>query len=166
MEIRPRCHCFFFLSKSKLGPMGPMGSSFKVFGMIRESTDVSRKLLCGLYKLVHPEKKKSPVWDHFHLVVTVKDNAFTGFVSCLNCKAVIRRNAQVPNKKKKLDFNEWEDYSEDSAENELNLYRHQSLSENVDENLLNWWKNHSSTFPNLARLAKKILSSPASSASS
>ena len=116
----------FFLSKSKLGPMGPMGSSFKVFGMSRESTDVSRKLLCGLYKLVHPEKKKSPVWDHFHLVVTAKDNAFTGFVSCLNCKAVIRRNAQVPNKKKKLDFNEWEDYSEDSAENELNLYRHQS----------------------------------------
>ena len=89
MEIRPRCHCFF-LSKSKLGPMGPMGSSFKVFAMSRESTDVSRKLLCGLYKLVHPEKKKSPVWDHFHLVVTAKDNAFTGFVSCLNCKAVIR----------------------------------------------------------------------------
>ena len=80
----------FFLSKSKLGPMGHMGSSFKVFGMSRESTDVSRKLLCGLYKLVHPEKKKSPVWDHFHLVVTAKDNAFTGFVSCLNFKAVIR----------------------------------------------------------------------------
>jgi hypothetical protein len=89
-----------------------------------------------------------------------------GNVNNVISDSIGQETPRVQNKKRKLDFNEWADYSDNSAENELNLYRHLSLCENVDENLLNWWKIHSSTFPNLAKLAKKILSIPANSASS
>ena len=48
---------------------------------------------------------------------------------------------------------------------EMHRYENLSLS-NKHVNILQWWRSHEGTFPNLAKVAKKVLSVPASSAKS
>ena len=59
----------------------------------------------------------------------------------------------------------WNDERESPVRMEMHRYESLSLS-NKHINILHWWRSHEGTFPNLAKVAKKVLSIPASSAKS
>ena len=70
-------------------------------------------------------------------------------------------------KKLKSDFLEWCDFSGDvDVESEIQLYINSPCVRDETGDILSWWKQHETDFPNLAELAKKYLNIPASSASS
>ena len=66
-------------------------------------------------------------------------------------------------------FSEWKDDclpidSYNDFNNELNIYQMESYNQN--QNILQWWKEHSDKLPLMAKLASRILAIPASSAAS
>ncbi|XP_054155386.1 zinc finger protein 618-like isoform X2 [Oppia nitens] len=63
-------------------------------------------------------------------------------------------------KKARSDFDEWEEQVSDK--DELNKYISVQLTTCNEQNILSWWKDHQNEFPKLAKLAKWILSIPAS----
>ncbi|UXI14794.1 structure-specific recognition protein [Sarcoptes scabiei] len=76
------------------------------------------------------------------------------------------RNAKMKNgsdggKRFRSNFDEWEIFSDDDQD-EVDKYLSVQLTSCSENYVLQWWKEHSNEFPNLAQLAKWLLSIPAS----
>ncbi|KAB7505384.1 hypothetical protein Anas_02278 [Armadillidium nasatum] len=83
---------------------------------------------------------------------------------------------QAPKRLKTSEFQEWEDVLYDDVKpsgsnscTEVEKYKYYNVNDennvlNDENNVLQFWKTHDSIFPRLAKLAKKYLSVPASSA--
>lgn len=59
-------------------------------------------------------------------------------------------------------FDEWESFSDFEDKDEVDKYLSVQLTSCTEHSVLQWWKEHSIDFPKLSRLAKWILSVPAS----
>lgn len=64
-------------------------------------------------------------------------------------------------KNKSTDFDEWEVLS-DHDQDEVDKYLSVQLTSCSEDNVLQWWREHSAEFPKLSQLAKWILAIPAS----
>uniref|UniRef100_H3ACA1 HAT C-terminal dimerisation domain-containing protein n=1 Tax=Latimeria chalumnae TaxID=7897 RepID=H3ACA1_LATCH len=71
-------------------------------------------------------------------------------------------------KKALTDFDEWENVHDDEGlllHDEVQQYTQKVIMEN-EQDLLNWWKEHSIVYPKLSMLARSVLCIPTSSSSS
>jgi len=65
-------------------------------------------------------------------------------------------------KKARTDFSDWEEASPLANQDEIERYLNETLPTCDENHVLHWWRDHQSKFPNLAQLARWILSIPAS----
>lgn len=70
-------------------------------------------------------------------------------------------NQPIVSKRAKSDFSDWEDVSIE-GQDEVDSYIGAVLPSCDEDHLLSWWSEHSSDFPRLSKLARKILAIPAS----
>uniref|UniRef100_H3ADM1 BED-type domain-containing protein n=1 Tax=Latimeria chalumnae TaxID=7897 RepID=H3ADM1_LATCH len=72
-------------------------------------------------------------------------------------------NLPTAAKKARTDFDEWENVHHDEGlDDEVQQYTQKAIMES-EQDLLNWWKEHSIVYPKLSMLASSVLCIPASS---
>ncbi|XP_015783772.1 uncharacterized protein LOC107361445 isoform X2 [Tetranychus urticae] len=105
------------------------------------------------------------LWPNFRylkmLSVEERDEVHTQVRSYIETRLPHEEGFVSVVKRARSDFSDWEDNAVDGVD-EIEKYVTAMLTSCSESNLLQWWKEHQNDFPKLSRLAKWILSIPAS----